>query len=85
MLEIPQAHSLKDKRRQIKSLKERIMSRFNASVAEVDYLDNWQKSVLAICMVSNDKSYLDKQFSLLETRVLEYAEIELLSMDREWL
>ncbi len=84
-LEIPQAHSLKDKRRQIKSLKERIMSRFNASVAEVDMLDNWQKSVLAVCMVSNDKSYLDKQFSLLEARVLEYAELELLSMEREWL
>ncbi|HED34330.1 MAG TPA: DUF503 domain-containing protein [Gammaproteobacteria bacterium] len=84
-LEIPQAHSLKDKRRQIKSLKERVMNRFNASVAEVDFLDNWQKSVLAVCMISNDKSYLDKQFSLIENRVLEYAEIELLSMDREWL
>ncbi|VAW58970.1 YlxP-like protein [hydrothermal vent metagenome] len=84
-LGIPQAHSLKDKRRQIKSLKERVMSRFNASVAEVEFLDNWQKSVLAVCMLSNDRSYLDKQFSLLEARVLEYTELELLSMDREWL
>ncbi len=84
-LEIPQAHSLKDKRRQIKSLKERVMSRFNASVAEVDFLDNWKRSVLAVCMISNDRSYLDQQFSLLEARVLEYTELELLSMDREWL
>jgi len=61
------------------------MSRFNASVAEVEFLDNWQKSVLAVCMLSNDRSYLDKQFSLLEARVLEYTELELLSMDREWL
>ncbi len=61
------------------------MSRFNASVAEVDFLDNWKRSVLAVCMISNDRSYLDQQFSLLEARVLEYTELELLSMDREWL
>ncbi|VAW68549.1 hypothetical protein MNBD_GAMMA10-2274 [hydrothermal vent metagenome] len=61
------------------------MNRFNASVAEVDFLDNWQKSELAVCMLSNDKSYLDKQFSLLETCVLEYTELQLMSMRREWL
>ena len=84
-LHIPNAHSLKEKRRQIKSLKDRLTNRFNASVAEVDMLDNWQKSVIAVVMLSNDRSYLDKQYSLIETVVLEYAEIELISADREWL
>ncbi len=84
-LQIPNAHSLKDKRRQIKSLKDRLSSRFNASVAEVDKLDNWHQSVIALCLVSNDKSYLDKQYSLIENIVLEYSELELLSIDRQWL
>ena len=84
-LQIPYAHSLKDKRRQIKSLKDRLSSRFNASVAEVDKLDIWQQSVIALCMISNDKSYLDKQYSLVETLVLEYTELELINMTREWL
>ena len=84
-LQIPNAHSLKEKRRQIKSLKDRLTNRFNASVAEVDMLDNWQKSVIAVVMLSNDRSYLDKQYSLIETVVLEYAELELISADREWL
>lgn len=84
-LHIPNAHSLKEKRRQIKSLKDRLTNRFNASVAEVDMLDNWQKSVIAVVMLSNDRSYLDKQYSLIETVVLEYAELELISADREWL
>jgi len=84
-LHIPLSQSLKDKRRQIKSLKDKISSRFNASVAEVDMLDKWQQGVLAVCIVSNDKSYLDKQYSLIETLVLEFNELELVSIDREWL
>ena len=84
-LKIPFAHSLKDKRSHIKSLKDRISSRFNASVAEIDTLDNWQRAILGICIVSNDRSYLDKQYSLLETLVLEYTELELIAISREWL
>lgn len=84
-LKIPQAHSLKDKRRQIKSLKDRLSSRFNASVAEIDMLDNWQQAVMGVCMVSNDKSYLDKQYSLVEALVLECTELEIIDMNREWL
>lgn len=84
-LHIPNAHSLKEKRREIKSLKDRLSSRFNASVAEVEALDKWQQAVLGICIISNDKSYLDKQFSLIESMVLEYNELELINMQREWL
>ena len=84
-LQIPNAHSLKDKRRQIKSLKDRLSSRFNASVNEVDALDNWQQAAMAVCMVSNDKAYLEKQYSLMEALVLEYTELELVNVTREWL
>ena len=84
-LQILYAHSLKDKRSQIKSLKDRLSSRFNASVAEIDALDNWQQAVMAVCMVSNDRSYLDKQYSLVEAMVLEYTELQLINMTREWL
>lgn len=84
-LQIPHAHSLKDKRSQIKSLKDRISSRFNASVAEIDALDNWNRAVIGVCMVSNDKSYLDKQYSLVEATVLEYTDLVTVNMSREWL
>ncbi len=84
-LQIPDAHSLKDKRRQIRSLKDRLRSKFNVSVAEIDALDNWQKAVIGVCMISIDKSYLDKQYSLVEALVLEYTELELVNVTREWL
>lgn len=84
-LRIPMSHSLKDKRRQIKSLKDRISQRFNAAVAEVGELDNWQSAELAICMLSNDRSWLDSQYSLIEALLLEYTELELQQIQRQWL
>ena len=84
-LQIPNSHSLKDKRRQIKSLKDRLSNRFNASIAEIDSLDNWQQAVLGVCMISKDKSHLNKQYSLVEELVLEYTELELVNMTRELL
>lgn len=84
-LQIPDAHSLKDKRRQIKSLKDKLRNRFNASIAEIDALDNWQQAVVGVCLISNDRSYLNKQYSLVETLVLEYSDLELINIHREWL
>jgi uncharacterized protein YlxP (DUF503 family) len=84
-LQIPDAHSLKDKRSQIKSLKDRLSSRFNASVAEIDELDSWQQSVIGVCLISIDKNYLEKQYSLVEALVLEYSGLELINVSREWL
>ena len=56
-LEIPSSHSLKDKRRVVKSLTARVRQAFNVSVAEVDSLDAWQRATLGIVCVSSDANY----------------------------
>jgi uncharacterized protein YlxP (DUF503 family) len=84
-LQVPHARSLKDKRSQIKSLKDRLGNRFNASVAEIGALDNWQHAEMGVCMIGNDRPYLDKQYSLVEAMVLEYTDLQLINMSREWL
>lgn len=82
---IPMAHSLKEKRKHIKSLKERLKNRFNASVSEVGFLDDWQRAVLGIAMIGNDRRYLEKQYSNIENYILEIRELELLKTDIEWI
>lgn len=82
---IPMAHSLKEKRKHIKSLKERLKNRFNASVSEIDALDDWQRAVLGVAMISNDRRYLEKQYSAIEHYVLEARDLELLKIEIEWL
>ena len=58
-LYIPRNGSLKGKRQVIKSLKERVKSRFNVSIAEVGDLDLWQKAVLGIACVANERGFVN--------------------------
>ncbi len=52
--------SLKDKRRQVKSLIGKTKSRFpNISIAEVGSLDKWNKSTVGLSIVSNEASFVD--------------------------
>ena len=50
--------SLKDKRRAIKSLKERLINRFHVSVAEVGSLNHRQQAELGVAMVANDSTFV---------------------------
>jgi uncharacterized protein YlxP (DUF503 family) len=50
---------LKEKRFVLSSLKGRLRSRFNVAVAEVDFQDKWQRSMLAISFVGTDHGSLD--------------------------
>jgi hypothetical protein len=58
-ISIPEANSLKEKRRAVLSLKDRIANGHNVSVAEVDALDEHRRSILGVAMVSNDKRYIE--------------------------
>ena len=58
VLHIPGAASLKDKRRAIKSLKERLGNKFNVSVAEIGSLDHRQQAELGVAMVANDGAFV---------------------------
>jgi len=58
-LMIRDAQSLKDKRRIVKSLRDRIRNRFNVSVSEVDSLDQRQQATLGIALATNDRVFAD--------------------------
>lgn len=56
---IPGCSSLKEKRFVLSSLKSRLRGRFNVSVAEVDYQDKWQRTVIAVAIVGSDHGSVD--------------------------
>ena len=56
---VAQADSLKDKRRLIKSFKDRLGRSHNVSVAEVDAQDSHRLAVLAIAMAGSDSRYVE--------------------------
>lgn len=54
------ASSLKEKRKILRSLKDRLAGRFNASVAEVDGQDLWHRTTFAFAVVGKDGAYVSR-------------------------
>lgn len=69
-LHIYEAHSLKDKRAVVRSLKDRLRAKLNVSVAETGQQDVWQRAEITACVVSTDRrraeSVLDSADKLVE-------------------
>ena len=56
---IPEAHSLKEKRYVLRSLKDRLR-KFNISIAECRHQDLWQRSTLGVVSISSDHQVLEQ-------------------------
>ena len=59
-LRLDDAHSLKDKRHYVKSLKDRLRGKFNVAVAELDHHDLWQRSVVGVVTLSNEERHVQQ-------------------------
>jgi uncharacterized protein YlxP (DUF503 family) len=57
-LRIEAAHSLKDKRQVLRSLKDKLRASFNVSVAELDAADLWQRATVGVVSISGSRDYL---------------------------
>jgi uncharacterized protein len=69
-LQIHDAHSLKEKRAVVRSLKDRLRVKLNVSVAETGAQDLWQRAEITACAVAADRrqadSILDRADRLVE-------------------
>ncbi|MGH7449327.1 MAG: DUF503 domain-containing protein, partial [Longimicrobiales bacterium] len=68
-LEVLASQSLKDKRRVVKSLKERLQSRFQVSAAETKHQDLWQRAEIAACVVSGEQRHVDEVLNSMDRLV----------------
>jgi len=59
-LHLPEAQSLKDKRQVVRSLKERLRAHFNVAVAELDFEEIWQRSVVGVVTLSNEEQHVEE-------------------------
>ncbi|OUM97471.1 MAG: hypothetical protein BAA04_08970 [Firmicutes bacterium ZCTH02-B6] len=74
---IGESDSLKDKRRVLSSLTQRIRNRFNVSIAEVDGHDLWRRATLGVALVANDRRYAQQVLSTVVDFVGRTADVEL--------
>jgi uncharacterized protein YlxP (DUF503 family) len=66
--------SLKEKRRRLKPLLNRLHKEFNISVSEVGYQDVWQDTLIACALISSDHNHTQRSLQKISDWV-----------DRNWL
>jgi len=74
-LSFRQARSLKDKRQALRKIKDKMKSRFNISVAEVDEHDYHQTAQLGLAVAAADAPHADSQMAAAINMVSMEAEI----------
>ena len=84
-LRLPESHSLKDKRHTVKGLKDRLRSRFNVAVAEIDYQDIWQRSLISAVTVSSSHSYAEQTLQQVEREAASLLGPVLVETTVEWI
>jgi uncharacterized protein YlxP (DUF503 family) len=84
-LRLDEAHSLKDKRHYVKSLKDRLRAKFNVAVAEIDYQDLWQRGLVACVTVSPDQSHAEVVLQAVEREASAILGPLLVGATTEWL
>ena len=82
-LHLWESSSLKDKRRILKSLKDRIRNGFNVAVAEVDPTDLWQSASLGVVTVSSGVRHANGILTKVVNLVESDVRIELVNCDME--
>ena len=76
-VEIPHATSLKDKRRVIKGMKDRLRRNFNISIAETGHLDEWTTATLGAVAAGSDASYINGLLDRLLNALQEWRDATL--------
>jgi uncharacterized protein len=80
---VREAKSLKDKRRVVRSIKDRLRNAFNVSVAEIDSQDHRQLAVLGIAMVGIESREVTSTLDQIVDALRGHSVAELLDYERE--
>jgi uncharacterized protein len=83
---VPQARSLKDKRQVVRSLKERLRSRPNVAVSELEeHADLWQRASIAVVSVASRREPLEALFETVIREVESQIPGHLIETGRDYL
>lgn len=84
-LQFYSSFSVKEKRALLKRIIDRLRTRLNVSVAEVDHHDEWQLATIAIITVSMLEARVEKTIAACIREIELSGDVEILAENREWL
>jgi uncharacterized protein YlxP (DUF503 family) len=72
-IRIEAAHSLKDKRQVVRSVKDGLRAHFNVAVAEVESSEAWQRATVGVVSISDSRDYLEGLMRNVERHAMRVA------------
>lgn len=82
---LPYAHSLKEKRKTLNSLKARLKTRYNVAVAELDFHNKWQRSLIGLVTLNSQKSVVEQLLHRIMLDVEKSVDGEILNTEVHFL
>ena len=79
-----QPQSLKEKRVLLKSLVSRVRREFNVSISEIDGMDLWQTSTLAVAAVGSQTKFVNQILSHLTDYIRNENKLEIVEQHMEF-
>ncbi|TYT22534.1 DUF503 domain-containing protein [Dictyoglomus thermophilum] len=81
IISIPESFSLKEKRKVKRSIVDKVRSKFNVSIAEVESQEIWNELVLGISIVSTESKYIYEVMSEIIKLIEEQKDTELIDYE----
>jgi len=83
-MRLPGITSLKGKRQILRSLRDTVRNKFNVSVSETAYQDQWRRTEFGFAGVSGDRLFVEKELARILNLIENICEIEIISQCVEY-
>jgi len=78
---LPYSHSLKEKRKRLVGIRDRLKKKYNVAFSELDYQDKWQRSKIGLVSLNSQKRVVEKLFHKIELDIQDSIDGEVLNKE----
>lgn len=82
---LPFSHSLKEKRKRLVSIKDRLKSKYNVAFSEIDYHEKWQRTLIGVVTLNNQKIIVEKTLNKIIDEVQELVDGDIIQTTIKYL
>jgi len=83
-LHIGHSQSLKDKRQVVRSLKDRLRSRYNVATAEIDHQESWQRALVGVVTLAGERPRVEEVLRRVEKEAADLLGADLVGAETEF-
>jgi len=83
-IHFPHSRSLKEKRKELNSLKDRVRRKYEVALAELDYQDSWQRTRIGVVTLNSKPAVVEQMLARIREDVAENTNGQILSAEIQY-